>query len=83
MDLIRTISCKLVVAQDQAEHINHTMGAFADACNFIADYGRTHRVSQKFALQNAFYPQVRERFGLSANLAVRAIARVFACLAKA
>ena len=68
MDSIRTVSCKLVVEQDQAKHITDTMGAFADACNFIADYGRKHRVSQKFALQKAIYPEVRERFGLSAQL---------------
>ena len=83
MDSIRSISCKLLVEQDQAKHITDTMSMFAHACNFIADYGRKHRVSQKFALQKAIDPEVRERFGLSANLAVRAIARVAACLAKA
>ena len=80
MDSIRTISCKLRASDDQATQIEDTMQAFADACNFVADYGRTHRISRKYALQKACYTEVRSRFGLSANLAVRAIARAASCL---
>jgi len=80
MDSIRTLSCKLRLTDDQVRHIEATMQAFADACNYVADYGRTHRISRQYALHQACYAQVRSRFGLSANLAVRAIARVAPCL---
>ncbi len=80
---MRTISCKLQVAPYQVAHLNATMRAFADACNFVADYGRKNKVSKQFALHKACYGNIRMRFGLSANLAVRAIARAAPRLAKA
>jgi len=82
MDSIRTISCKLRVTDDQTAHIEATLQAFADACNFVADYGRTHRISRQYTLHKACYADVRSRFGLSANLAIRAIARVAPRLSK-
>jgi putative transposase len=82
MDSIRTISCKLRVTDTQVAHIKATLQAFADACNYVADYGRTYRISRQYALHKACYAQVRSRFGLSANLAIRAIARVAPRLSK-
>ncbi len=83
MECIRTISCKLHVSPHQVPHLNATVKAFSDACNFVADYGRENKVSRQFTLHKACYGDVRMRFGLSANLAVRAIARVAPRLAKA
>ena len=71
------------VAPYQTSHLNAMMKAFADTCNSVADYGRKNKVSRQFALHKACYREVRMRFGLSANLAVRAIARVAPRLAKA
>lgn len=71
---MRTIKCKMVV-QDNAP-IDETIKAFAIVCNWVADYGRTHKVWRQFELHKLCYKEIRERFGLSANLAVRAIARV-------
>ena len=82
MDSIRTIPCKLLVTHEQATHIEATLRAFADACNFVATYGRTHRISRQYALHKTCYAEIRIRFGLSANLAVRAIARVAPRLSK-
>lgn len=59
------------------------MQAFADGCNFVAEWGRAHKESNQFALQRGCYKDIRAKFGLSANLAVRAIARVAPHLAKA
>ena len=83
MESIRTISCKLQVDPHQAERIEATLQAFADACNFVAEWGCTHKVRFQYALHKGCYQAVRERFGLSANLAVRAIARVAPRLRKA
>jgi predicted transposase len=52
------------------------MQAFASACNYIADVGREHEKSAKYKLQKLCYHDVRERFGLSANLTIRALGRV-------
>jgi len=80
MDSIRTIACKLAPTAEQRTELDATLGAFADACNFIADVARSIHSSNKVKVQHACYQDVRDRFGLSANLAIRAIARVCAAL---
>jgi putative transposase len=80
MDTIRTIVCKLAPTAEQCAELDATLVAFADACNFIADVARSIHSSNKVKVQHAAYKDVRDRFGLSANLAIRAIARVCAAL---
>ena len=52
-----------------------TMHAFNAACTWIAAYAYQKRCASKFALQKALYYEIRQRFGLSAQLAIRAIAK--------
>jgi len=59
------------------------MEAFADACNYVANWGRENHIWRQFSLHKGCYKEIREQFGLSANLAVRAIARVAPRLSKA
>jgi len=80
MDSIRTIACKLAPTAEQRAELDATLVAFANACNFIADVARQMHSSNKVKVQHACYTDVRRRFGLSANLAIRAIARVCAAL---
>jgi IS605 OrfB family transposase len=80
METVRTIACKLAPTPEQRAEIDATLVAFADACNFIADVARRQHTSNKVKIQHACYTDVRARFGLSANLAIRAIARVCAAL---
>lgn len=74
--------CKLMVPPDAEQRIIATMQAFADACNVVADWGRANQISNQFALQRGCYKNIRGSLGLSANLTVRAIARVAPRLAK-
>ncbi len=70
-----TIVCKINPTPEQVVKIEATLQAFADACNYInevVDPKLTHNVT----IQNQVYREVRERFGLAANLAIRAINRV-------
>ena len=83
METIRTLSCKLVVPPPVAARIDATLEAFAQACNFVADWGNEHKKHRQYDLHKGCYRDIRERFGLSANLAVRAIARVAPRLANA
>ena len=80
MNSIRTIACKLAPTPEQRAELDATLVAFADACNFIADAARSIHSSNKVIVQHACYQDVRSRFGLSANLAIRAIARVCTAL---
>jgi IS605 OrfB family transposase len=59
-----------------AEALAATTEAFAGAANVVLAHSRKLKTSNKVKLQHACYREIRKRFGLSANLAIRAIARV-------
>lgn len=80
METVKTIVCKLDPTPEQAVEIDATLHAFAAACNHIANVSRCEKTTNKVILQHACYREIRETFGLSANLAIRAIARVCAAL---
>ncbi|MEA5537738.1 transposase [Limnoraphis robusta Tam1] len=70
-----TIVCKIQPTPEQAKKLDSTLGAFADACNYINSTVNP-KIKNKNRIQAEVYQTVRERFKLSANLAVRACARV-------
>lgn len=75
MKQVLTLVCKLQPTPEQVALIETTLKAFAAACNHI---NKTVKLSitSAISLQNLAYQPVREQFGLSANLAIRACARV-------
>lgn len=58
-----------------ARQLEVTTHAFAAGCQYAADEARRTGVTHAVALQRTAYREIRARFGLSANLAVRAIRR--------
>jgi IS605 OrfB family transposase len=80
MESVRTIICKLAPTPAQAAEIDATLEAFAAACGFAADTARRIHSSNKVNVQREAYPEIRQRFGLSANLTIRSIARACAAL---
>lgn len=80
MDVVRTVVCKLAPTPEQRAEIEATLVAFAGACDFTADAAREIGSTNKVKVQQAGYREIRARFGLSANLAIRAIARACAAL---
>ncbi len=78
---IRTICCKLQPTLEQISQIEETLKEFANACNFLvaninANTNTGVKVKNRFAIHQEFYHVLREKFGLSANLTCRVIARV-------
>jgi IS605 OrfB family transposase len=71
-----TIVVKLAPSADQHAALLATMERFNAACDAIAEVAYDRRLANKVALQKLVYYDVRERFGLSAQLTVRAIAKV-------
>lgn len=67
---------KLRPTAEQADALRRTLEAANAACNFISDVAWEMRTFGKFALQKACYEQVREQFGLSAQMTIRALAKV-------
>jgi len=76
----RTIKCKLVTAEPIQDALLETATAFSVACNLILAESKTLKTSNKIKLQHASYYQVRQQTKLSANLVIRAIARVSAAV---
>jgi putative transposase len=75
MQQVLTIVCKINPTSTQVVKIDATLKAFADACNYINDTVDP-KLTNNVRIQTLVYKQVREQFGLSANLAIRAINRV-------
>lgn len=70
-----TLVCKLQPTQPQIAKIEATLKVFADACNY-ANKQVKPQITSKTTIQNMVYQDLRSKFELSANLAVRACARV-------
>ena len=75
MNQTLTLVCKLNPSPEQSDAIQATLQAFADGCNF-ANETVNPSVTSAINIHHEAYYQIRKQFGLSANLAVRACARV-------
>jgi hypothetical protein len=75
MEQTLTLACKLQPTPEQVAKIDATLQAFADACNYANEFVPA-KITNKATIQSLVYQDLREKFGLSANLAVRACARV-------
>ena len=75
MKSVLTIVCKLNPSQEVVKKIDTTLEMFAAACNY-ANAEVKPAITSKTTIQSLVYQTIREKFNLSANLAVRACARV-------
>lgn len=76
----RTICCKFLTTPPIEDALKETSKRFADACNYVLRIAIFEETSNAIKLHKFCYAKVRELFGLSANLAVRSIRRVAACM---
>lgn len=67
---------KLQPTPEQADALRRTLLAWNDAANYISDQAWMRKSFRAYDLHHATYYDVRERFGLTAQLAVRVIAVV-------
>jgi IS605 OrfB family transposase len=74
--LRQTLLVRLDTSQEQLKMLLDTMEAFNEACNFIASTAYRLRTANKMRLQKEVYHAVRDKFHLSAQMAIRAIAKV-------
>ena len=71
-----SVQVKLTPTPAQADALQRTLEAANDACNSISRTAWTTRTFGKFPLQKVCYQDVRETFGLAAQLTIRCIAKV-------
>jgi putative transposase len=67
---------KLLPTPEQAHALRRTLETANAACDYISEIAWNTRTFGKFALQKVCYQDVRETFGLSAQMVVRALAKV-------
>src|SRR5260370_7285080 len=72
----QTLLVKLAPEAEEYGGVRGTVEAFKVACKAIADVAFAHRIANKLALQPLVYYDIRQRFGLSSQMAIRAIAKV-------
>jgi IS605 OrfB family transposase len=71
-----TAQLKLLPTPEQADALKRTLEAANAACNYISDIAFSSSTFGKFALQKLCYRDVRETFGLAAQMTIRALAKV-------
>lgn len=74
-----TLQLQLLPTPDQKADLLATMERFNEAATFAASVGFEAGVFGQVSIHKLAYQQIRERFGLSAQLAVRAIAKAVEC----
>ena len=74
--LVKSVKCKLRTSDVSASALADTMQRFNAACNSISQQAWQRSNFRAFDLHKILYHTVRSEFGLPAQLAVRAIAKV-------
>jgi len=72
----QTLMVKLSPSPEQRESLLQTMECFNEACNAISEAAHYLHRYGKFTLQKLVYQDIRSEYGLSAQMAIRAIAKV-------
>lgn len=71
-----TLQIQLLPDASQAVALRETLARFNEAASWLAGKAFELRTANKIELQKLFYKEVREKFGLSAQMTVRCIAQV-------
>jgi len=71
----QVIVIKLEPSQEQFQSLLRTVEAFNCGCQYAADVAYEKRLANKIALQPFVYGALRSEFGLSSQMAIRAIAK--------
>lgn len=74
--MLLTVKARLIVNAEQHDMLLRTMEKFNEACNFISDFAFSNGIFGKFPIQKHLYYEIREKFGLSAQMTVRAVGKV-------
>lgn len=74
-----TLQLQLLPTSEQKTDLLATMIRFNDAANFAAQQGFAAKVFGQVSIHRLCYRAIRDRFGLSAQMTVRAIAKAVEC----
>ena len=69
-----TLQTQLLPDPESAAKLKATVERFNEAASWLAGVAFERKIANKFALQKLCYAELRERFGLPADTAIRCIA---------
>jgi len=70
------IKVKLVPSQKQAKILLETIEAFNEACNFVSQIAFENRTASVVKIHRICYYEIRKKFNLSSQMAVRVVGKV-------
>jgi putative transposase len=73
---LQSLVIKLETSKEEKFTLLEVMKKYNEACNFVADKAFSLKISNKYKLHKIVYNEIRERFGLSSQFAVRIIGKV-------
>jgi len=71
-----SMKLKLITDETQKQALLDTMERFNSACNYISDVAFENKAFGQIRLHKLTYYEIRERFGLASQMAIRAIGKV-------
>jgi len=74
--MLLIVKSKLITSVEQHDSLLKTMEKFNEACNFISVFAYMKRTFGKVGIQKQLYYEIREKYGLSAQMTVRAVGKV-------
>ena len=75
----RVIQIKLLPSFEQSDALEQTMRLFNTACTWVAEKAFERQLANSYALQKLYYYEVREQFGLPADIAILTFKQVASC----
>lgn len=72
----QTLMIKLAPIKEQHQALLETMERFNEACNYASQVAFETKTYGQFYIHRLIYHELRERFGLSAQMTIRAVAQV-------
>jgi IS605 OrfB family transposase len=74
--MILTIKCKLLPNKEEHQQLRDVLISCNNACNWVSEVCFTKRIFNKFQIQKEVYKEIRQRFNLSSQMAIRVIGKV-------
>ena len=74
--MLQSLLIRLETTDEDKALLLETMKQYNVAANYLADKAFELKTASKFELQKRFYQEIRQRFNLSAQFAIRVISKV-------
>lgn len=71
-----TLKCKLMPSKEQHQQLVDVMTTFNNACNWVSEFAFNSKIFNKIKIQQQIYYELKQRFNLSSQMAIRVIGKV-------